>query len=136
MSSAVPLGFILIGPECSTSYIVDCLIYPFLNCSEINSCTSSLSSLDNRYTLPFLGTNPSFVSMVWFYNFLIGIYSLAFFPKIWICLWKYSSTSFFTSSSFHISHSSATLFISIVLSFLGFEEEDNIYCMLRDSKLN
>ena len=29
-------------------------MYPFLNCSLMNSCTSSLFFLDNRYIFPFL----------------------------------------------------------------------------------
>ena len=101
-------------------------MYPFLSCSTMNSYTSSLSSLDNRYTLPFLGIKPSFVSMVWSHSFLVGILSLTFLLKIWIHLWNFSRTSFLafasdfavSSSSSQISHSSATLFTSIVFSFL------------------
>ena len=103
-------------------------MYPFLNCSEINSCTSSLSSLDSRYTFSFFGANFSFILITWFYNFLIGILSLVFLPKTWIYLWNLSGTSYFASffdfaaSSFssQISHSSTIFFTSIILSFLDF----------------
>ena len=87
----------------------------------MNSHTSSLSSLDNRYTFSCLGINLSFVSITWFYNFLVGILSLCFFPNTWIHLSKCSSTSFFTSSSSsQIFYSFATFFNFIVLFFLDF----------------
>ena len=62
------------------------LMYPFLNCSLMNSYISSLSFLDNRYTFLFLDTNLFFVSIALLHIFFINILSLAFFPKIWfIC---------------------------------------------------
>ena len=103
-------------------------MYPFLNCSNINSYTSSLSFLNNGYIFLFLSMNSFFISIVWFYSFLVGIYSLAFFPKTLIHLWKCSDTNLLaTASDFTISsslsqifHSSASLFTSIIFSFLGF----------------
>ena len=103
-------------------------MYSFLNCSNINLYTSFLSSLDNRYTFPFLSTNISFVLIAWFYNSLVGILSLAFLPKIWIHLWKHSGTIFFTSFfdfttfSFlpQISYSSATFFYLCCSLCFGF----------------
>ena len=96
----------------------------------MNSHISFLSSLDNRYTFLFLGTKFSFISIAWFHSFLIDILSLCFFPKIWIHLWKYFSTNFFTSSSdfatfsssYQIFHSSTTffIFISVVFFLLDF----------------
>jgi len=94
----------------------------------MNLCISFLSSLDNRYTFLFLGTNPFFVSMAWFHNFLVGILPLVFLPKTWIHLWKCFGTNLFTfssdfvASSFlsHISYSSAILFTSTTFSFFGF----------------
>ena len=95
----------------------------------MNSCTSPLSSLDNKYTFSFLNTNPSFVSIVWSQGFLVGICSLAFLPNTWIYVWNLSGTNFFASSSnfaasfsslFQISHSCTTLFTSIIFSLFGF----------------
>ena len=104
------------------------LMYSFLNCSEMNSCTSSLSSLNNGYTFPFFGTNPFLMLIVWPHSFIVGIHSLAFSPKTWIYLWKCSSTSFLASasdfaaffSSPYISHSFTSFLTSIVLSFIDF----------------
>ena len=94
------------------------LIYSFLNCSEINSHISSLFFLDNRYTFLFLGTNPSFILIVWSYSFLVGILSLAFLLKIWIHLWNLSGTSFFISSSdFTVSFSSSQIYYSSIIFF-------------------
>ena len=94
----------------------------------MNSLTSSLSSFNKGYTFPFLSTNPSFMSIAWSQIFCVGILSDCFLPKILIHLWNFSGTHFFASSSnlavssslFQISHSSATLFTSIVFSFFGF----------------
>ena len=91
----------------------------------MNSC---LSSLNSRYIFLFLSTNPFFISIVWSYNFLMGILSLAFLPKTQIYLWNLSRTSLLTSSSdfsdfsssSHISYSSVALFISIVLPLFSF----------------
>ena len=47
----------------------------------MNFHTSSLSSLDNGYIFLFLGTNLSFISIVWSYIFLVGILSDCFFSK-------------------------------------------------------
>ena len=103
-------------------------MYPFLNCSDMNSCTSSLSSLDNRYTFPFLSTNPFFISIVLSHSFFMGTLSLDFLPKTYIHLWNLSGTSLFTSSSnFAASspssqtfYSFTTFFTSIILSFFCF----------------
>ena len=93
----------------------------------MNSCTSSLSSLDNRYTFLFLGINSFFISIVWSYNFLVGIHLLAFLLKTWIYLWNLFGTSLFASSSnFAVSSSSqifypsTTFLTSIILSTFGF----------------
>ena len=85
----------------------------------MNLHISSLSSLDNEYTFPFLGTNTFFISIAWFHNFLVSILLLAFLPKMWICFkWNFSDTSLFTSSSSsQISYSSTTFFTSIILCF-------------------
>ena len=74
-------------------------MYSFLKYSNINLHIPSLSFLDNGYAFRFLSTNPSFVSIVWSYNFLVSILSLVFLPKTWIYLWNFFGTSFFTSSS-------------------------------------
>ena len=103
-------------------------MYSFLSYSDMNLCTSSLSFFDNGYTFSFLGTNLSFVSITWFYSFLIDILSLAFLPKTWIHLWNLSGTSFSVSSSNFISSSSssqisyfsAIFFIFTVLFFFSF----------------
>ena len=96
-------------------------MYPFLSCSTMNLHTSSFSSLDNGYTLLFLSTKPSFISMAWSHSFLVCILSLAFLLKTWIHLWNLSDTNFFatSSTSFQISHSSAIFRTSNFLSFLG-----------------
>ena len=94
----------------------------------MNSLTSSLSSFNKGYTFPFLSTNPSFMSIAWSQIFRVGILSDCFLPKTLIHLWNFSGTHFFASSSnlavssflFQISHSSATLFTSIVFSFFDF----------------
>jgi len=94
----------------------------------MSSCNSSLSSLDNRYTFPFLNINSSFMFIAWSHIFLISILSLAFLPKIWIYLWNLEGTNFLASSSdfaaffslFQISHFSIILFTFIVFLFLWF----------------
>ena len=104
------------------------LIYTFLNCSLINSYTSPLSSLDDRYTFLFLSTNSFFISIAWFCNFFVSILSLVFFPKIWNYLWNFWKTNFLASSLdfaayyslSQIFYSSAIFFTSIFLSLLGF----------------
>ena len=103
-------------------------MYPFLSYSYMNSCTSSLSFLDNRYTFSFLSTNPSFISIAWSQIFCVGILSDCFLPKTLIYLWNFSGTSFLasvsdfatSSSSSHISYSSTTFFPSITFSFFCF----------------
>ena len=103
-------------------------MYPFLSCSWMNSHTSSLSFLDNGYTFPFLSTNPFFISIIWSQIFYVGILSNYFLPNILIYLWNCSGTNFLASasdfaafsSSSQISHSSAILFSSIVLSLFSF----------------
>ena len=104
------------------------VLYPFLNCLSMNSCTSSISSHNNKYTFSFLNTNHSFISIAWSHIFLISILLLAFFPKTWIYLWNLGGTNFLTSfsdfttsfSSSQISYSSAIFFTSIIHFFFGF----------------
>ena len=94
----------------------------------INSHTSPLSSLDNRYTFLFLSTNSFFISIAWSCNFFVSILSLVFFPKIWNYLWNFWGTNFLASSLdfaayyslSQIFYSSAIFFTSIFLSLLGF----------------
>ena len=56
-------------------------MYPFLNWSSTNTCTSSLFSLNNEYTFLFFGMNPSFSSMAWSQAFYMGILSDSLFPN-------------------------------------------------------
>ena len=94
----------------------------------MNLHISPLSSLNNGYTFPFLGTNSSFNSIAWSHIFLIGIFSLTFFPKTLIHLWNHFGTNLLASSSdfaassslFQISHSLATFVIFIVFSLFCF----------------
>ncbi len=101
---------------------------PFSIVLSMNSCTSSISSHNNKYTFSFLNTNHSFISIAWSHIFLISILLLAFFPKTWIYLWNLGGTNFLTSfsdfttsfSSSQISYSSAIFFTSIIHFFFGF----------------
>ena len=89
-------------------------MYPFLNFSLVNSCTSLLFFLNNKYTFPFLGINHFFNSITWSDIFFIGILSLAFFLKTWIHLWNCWETNFL-ASSLDFSASSSSFQISIPL---------------------
>ena len=103
-------------------------MYSFLSCSCMNSRISSLSFLNKEYTFPFFGTNSFFILIAWSQIFYIDILSNCFLPKTLIYLWNFSGTSFLASLSdfaafffsSQISHSSATLFTSIVFSFFCF----------------
>ena len=87
-------------------------MYPFLNWSSTNVCTSSLSSLDSEYTFPSLGINPSFNSMVWSQIFRTGILSDSFFPNTFFHFQNLLGTSLFDTSS------SSSL--SVSLTFFSF----------------
>ena len=55
------------------------LTYSFLNCSSMNSHTSPLSSLDNKYNFFFFCIDFFFISITWFHSSFFGILSLSFF---------------------------------------------------------
>ena len=84
---------------------LDSWMYSFHSWSSTNTCTFSLSSLDNEYTFPFLGTNPSLSSIVWSQAFHTGICSDFSLPNTFFYfqnLLSTSSSTVFSSSIFLI----------------------------------
>ena len=75
-------------------------MYPFLNWSSTNTCTSSLSSLDSEYTFLFFGVNPSFNSIAWSQAFYTGILSDFLFLNTFFYFQNCLGTNFLSVSLF------------------------------------
>jgi len=67
-------------------------MYPFANCSSKNESSSLVSSSVKLYVLNDLGSNPSFISILWSQGFEVGNRSAASLSKTLIKLWNCGGT--------------------------------------------